>query len=92
MQKVVVSQIEACQVHSSKHTEREAPQQVGVEEQQLEGRHGVESPTVYLADLIVLKVKVPKGEERPVLQCLCIHANKLIRSYGNRGVNGVWLC
>ena len=75
MQKVVVSQVEACQVDSRKHTEREAPQQIGVEEQQLEGRHGVKSPTVYLADFIVFKVEVPKGEEKPVLQCLCIHAN-----------------
>lgn len=65
LQKVVVSQIEASQINSRKHTEREAPQQVGIEEQQLEGRHGVEGPRIYLTDLVVLKIKVPKkGKEQ----------------------------
>lgn len=57
---MVVSQIEASQINFRKHSEREAPQQVGVEEQQLERRHGVKGPRIYLTDLVVLEIKVPK--------------------------------
>lgn len=71
LQKVVVSQIEASQINSRKHSEREAPQQVGVEEQQLERWHGVEGPRIYLTDLVVLEIKVPK-ERRAVLWYLSL--------------------
>lgn len=57
---MVVPQIEASQINSRKHSEREAPQQVGVEEQQLERWHGVEGPRIDLMNLVVLKIKVPK--------------------------------
>lgn len=63
LQEVVVSQVESREINSGKDAEGEAPQQVGVQEQQLEGRHGVEGPGVDLADLVVLKIKVPKRRE-----------------------------
>lgn len=62
LQEVVVSQVEAGEINSGEDAEREAPQQVGVQEQQLEGRHGVEGPGFDLADLVVLKIKVPEEE------------------------------
>ena len=62
LQEVVVSQVEAGEINSGEDAEREAPQQVGVQEQQLEGRHGVEGPGVDLADLVVLKIKEPEEE------------------------------
>lgn len=76
LQKVVVSQIETSQINSGKHAEREAPQQVGVEEQQLEGRHGVKGPWIYLMYLVVLKIKVPKERrEQCYGVCPCMQRN-----------------
>lgn len=60
---MVVPQIEASQINFGKHAEGEAPQQVGVEEEQLERRHGVKGAGVDLADLVVLEIKVPKDRE-----------------------------
>lgn len=57
---MVVSQIEAREIDFGEDAEREAPQQVGVEEHQLQRRHGVEGAGVYLADLVVLEIKEPK--------------------------------
>lgn len=57
---MVVSQIETSQVDFGEDAEGEAPQQVGVEEQQLQRRHGVKGAGVYLVDLVVLEIKVPK--------------------------------
>lgn len=56
---MVVSQIEARQIDFGEDAERETPQQVGVEEEQLQRRHGVKGAGVYLMDLIVLEVQVP---------------------------------
>lgn len=64
MQKVVVSQVESSQVNSREDSEGEALQQVGVEEQELQGWHGVERPRINLADLVVFKVKVPKTKKK----------------------------
>lgn len=61
LQEVVVPQIEPGQVDPGEHARREAPQQVGVEEQQLERRHGVEGAGIHLVDLIVLEIQVPTG-------------------------------
>lgn len=56
---MVVSQIEAGQIDFGEDAEREALQQVGVEEEQLQRRHGVKGARVHLADLIVLEIQVP---------------------------------
>lgn len=61
---MVVPQIEASQINFGKNAQGEAVQQVGVEEEQLERRHGVKGAGVDLADLVVLKIKVPKARER----------------------------
>lgn len=58
---VVVPQVEAGQIHAGEDVVWEVPQQVGVEEQQLEGRRGVKGPGFHLTDLIVLQVQVPEG-------------------------------
>lgn len=64
LQEVVVPQIEPGQVDPGEHARGEAPQQVGVEEQQLERRHGVEGAGIHLVDLIVLEIQVPTGRRR----------------------------
>jgi len=72
LQQVVVPQVESSQVDSGEHAGGERAQQIGVEEQQLEGRHGVQGPGVHLVDLVVLKVEVPEeGEEGAESGFLC---------------------
>lgn len=70
---MIVPQVEPSQTDSGEHAEGEAPQQVGIEEQQLEGGHGVKGAGIYLTNLIVLEIKVPKvrREKRSVSECLC---------------------
>lgn len=64
LQEVVVPQVEPGQVDPGEHALGEAPQQVGVQEQQLEGRHGVEGAGIHLPDLVVLEVQVPRERRR----------------------------
>lgn len=78
MQEVIVSQIESSQINSWKHAQREAPQQVGVEKQQLQRRHCVEGPGVDHVDLIILEIKKSVIEERAVLRSI-----KTYNSCGN---------
>lgn len=59
LQEVVVPQIEPGQVDPGEHARGEAPQQVGVEEQQLKRRHGVEGARIHLVDLVILEIQVP---------------------------------
>lgn len=61
---MVVPQVEPGQVEPGEHALGEAPQQVGVQEQQLQGRHGVEGAGVHLLDLVVLEVQVPTERRR----------------------------
>lgn len=56
---MVVSQIESRQIDFGEDAEREAPQQVGVEEEQVQRRHGVKGAGVYFVDLVVLEIQVP---------------------------------
>lgn len=72
LQEVIVSQIEAGQIDSREDAEGEAPQQVCVEKQQLQGRHGVEGAWVDLMDLIVFKVEVPEGRQDGVNTSLSV--------------------
>lgn len=74
LQEVVVPQIEPGQVDPREHAHGEAPQQVGVEEQQLEGRHGVEGARIHLVDLIVLEIQVPAERRWCYGQTLSISA------------------
>ena len=67
---MVVPQVEPGRVDHGEHAQGKAPQQVGVQEQQLQGGHGVEGAGIHLPDLVVLEVQVP-AERR---QC-----------YGKRG-------
>lgn len=73
LQEVIVPQVEPSQADSGEHTEREAPQQVGIEEQQLEGGHGVKGAGINLTNLIVFEIKVPKvrREKRSISECFC---------------------
>lgn len=61
---MVVPQVESGQVDPGEHAQGEAPQQVGVQEQQLEGRHGVKGAGIHLPDLVVLEVQVPAESRR----------------------------
>lgn len=63
LQEVIVSQVKSSQTDPWEHTKRKAPQQVGVEKQQLQGRHGVKSAGINLMDFIILKIKVPKDRK-----------------------------
>lgn len=60
----IVSQVKPGQPDCREHTDREAPQNVGVEKQQLKGRHGVKGARIYHADIVVLQVKEPKVRKK----------------------------
>lgn len=86
LQEVVVPQVKPGQVDPGEHTRGEAPQKVGVEEQQLERRHGVEGVRIHLVDLIVLEIQVPaesrwrygkKGNTVPRRLCFIIKLTEL---------------
>lgn len=59
LQEVVVPQVKPGQVDPGEHAWGQALQQVGVEEQQLEGRHGVEGARIHFADLVILEIQIP---------------------------------
>lgn len=83
MQEVVVSQVESSQINSREDSEGEALQQVGVEEQKLQGWHGVERPWIYLADLVIFKVKKPENQEKlSVTAFICLQTEGRLLEWG----------